>query len=125
MSDTTEQAATASTVLADAEPTPPALDTTRFRRVDFDKPLQRGALTITGVTIRKPDPGALRGLQIMQLIQMDATQVQTLLPRITDPPLTPGDFGPGGVDVVDLVEMAAEVSDFLLARKKSNVFPTA
>lgn len=123
MSDNTAEQASAVTTAVEQPPAPAANPNVKY--VAFDKPLKRGAKEIEGVHLRKPGAPELRGLQIMSLIQMDTNSIQTLLPRITMPPLTPGDFGPDGVDVVDLVEMAAEVSDFLLARKKSNVFPTA
>ena len=90
--------------------------------VPFSKPLPRGATQINGVTLRKPGAPELRGLQMMSLIQMDVVQLETLLPRITIPPLHKGDFAPGpdSVEVSDLFAMGAEVANFLLSPPSSN-----
>lgn len=93
--------------------------------VPFSKFLPRGDTLLKGVTVRKPGAPEMRGLQMMSLIQMDVVQLETLLPRITMPPLHKGDFAPGPnmIDSSDLFMLGAEVANFLLSPPKSSGSP--
>lgn len=93
--------------------------------VPFSKFLPRGQTLLEGVTLRKPGAPELRGLQMMSLIQMDVVQLETLLPRISMPPLHKGDFAPGpdSIEISDLFAMGAEVANFLLSPPKSSGSP--
>ena len=55
----------------------------------LDTPINRGDQTITRVQVRKPNAGALRGLSLVEVLQMNVTALQTLLPRVTEPPRGP------------------------------------
>lgn len=93
--------------------------------VPLSKPLPRGATQINGVTLRKPGAPEMRGLQMMSLIQMDVVQLETLLPRISMPPLHKGDFAPGpdSIEISDLFALGAEVANFLLSPPSSKGSP--
>ncbi|MNG01297.1 Phage tail protein E [compost metagenome] len=82
--------------------------------VTFDTPIVRGTQTITEVTIRKPRSGELRGVTLLNLIQMDVLALRTVLPRITVPPLTEHELG--NMDPADFMACGTAVSSFLLQR---------
>jgi hypothetical protein len=84
--------------------------------VTLDTPIVRGAQTIDQVTLRKPDSGALRGLTLVDLSQLDVNALHKVLPRISQPTLTPADCQ--ALDPADLLALGAEVSGFLLQKAK-------
>ncbi|WP_192858506.1 phage tail assembly protein [Herbaspirillum robiniae] len=79
--------------------------------VVLDEPLIRGKTKITEITLRRPLSGALRGVSLMALMNMDVTALQTVLPRISEPTLTGHDVG--AMDPADLTKCGMEVSFFL------------
>lgn len=82
--------------------------------VTLDAPLQRGETLIETVTIRKPMAGELRGVSLIELMQMDVLALRKVLPRITAPTLT--DLEIGRMDPADLVQCGVAVSSFLLSK---------
>lgn len=83
--------------------------------VDLDTPVVRGQQKIEKLIIRKPISGELRGVTLMDLMQMDVLALRKVLPRITVPPLT--DVEVGNLDPADLVACGVEVAGFLLQKK--------
>ncbi|MDP2127234.1 MAG: phage tail assembly protein [Pseudohongiella sp.] len=83
--------------------------------IELDTPIQRGKKTITHVDVRKPLAGALRGVTLVDVMQMDVMALTKVLPRITDPALTEADIR--NMDPADLVQFGATLSDFLTAKK--------
>ncbi len=59
--------------------------------VILESPIQRGEQTITAITLRRPRAGELRGVKLMDLLQMDVAALHVVLPRITSPMLTTHD----------------------------------
>lgn len=82
--------------------------------IELDEPIKRGDTEITSVTIRKPNSGALRGVRLQALMEMDVNSMTEVLPRLTDPSLTKPEIGamPPG----DLLNMSIEVVNFLLPK---------
>jgi hypothetical protein len=82
--------------------------------VTLDEPITRGTQVITHVTVRRPRAGELRGVQLVNLLQMDVGSLQTVLPRVTVPTLT----GPEVQNLApaDLVQLGTEVAGFLLPK---------
>ena len=99
----------------------------RTATLTLETPIVRGEQRIDAITLRKPAAGELRGLSLADLLRSDVSALQTLLPRITTPPLHAGDFAPGpnSIDIGDLFAMGAEVANFLLSRESSASFPGA
>ncbi|MEY0512955.1 phage tail assembly protein [Providencia manganoxydans] len=80
--------------------------------VKLDEPIKRGETEITEVTLRKPNTGALRGVRLQALMEMDVISMAEVLPRITLPALSKPEImsmSPG-----DLVNLSIEVVNFLL-----------
>lgn len=82
--------------------------------VKLDSPIARGENPITEITLRKPNAGALRGVSLSELLQLDVTALTTVLPRITEPTLTAHDVAQ--MDPADLVQLGGEVAGFLLPK---------
>lgn len=83
--------------------------------VVFDTPIKRGTSEIDRITLRKPQSGELRGLQMATLLQMDVQSLIKLLPRISSPSITEAEVT--AMDPSDLLACGAKVSDFLLQKR--------
>nr|WP_319022848.1 phage tail assembly protein [Salinicola sp. S1-1-8] len=81
----------------------------------LDTPLQRGGKSITEITVRKPLSGALRGVTLSDVLQLDVTALIKVLPRITEPALTEAELR--NLDPADLVQLGGEVAGFLLTKR--------
>ena len=88
--------------------------------VTLDTPIKRGDQTITRVQVRKPNAGALRGLSLVEVLQMNVTALQTLLPRVTEPPLLKNEVA--NMDPADLVALGTEVVAFLVPKAQREAF---
>jgi hypothetical protein len=53
--------------------------------VTLDQPITRDGQTITSITLRKPLAGALRGLSLVSVLNMEVDALSTLIPRISEP----------------------------------------
>lgn len=94
-----------------------------IRTVTLDTPFQRGDVTLEKVSVRKPKSGALRGISLSALLNLDYGALETLLPRITDPLLSKQDVA--ALDPSDLIQLGSEVMDFLLPKDaKAALSPT-
>lgn len=82
--------------------------------ITLEAPLQRGEQTITAITLRKPSAGELRGLSLVNLIQMEVSALTTVLPRITTPVLTTEEIN--RLDLADLMQLGTEVAGFLVPK---------
>jgi len=77
----------------------------------LDEPIARGNTEITEITVRRPKSGALRGVSLLDVLQLNVTALQVVLPRITEPSLTQADVA--ALDPADLLQIGTEVSNFL------------
>lgn len=79
--------------------------------ITLDTSLMMGTQEITQVEVRKPNAKALQGLKIADLIQGDVNAVLTLLPKVTNPTLTPGQVQQ--LDPCDIAQFGAVFIAFL------------
>ena len=87
--------------------------------VHLTRPIARGETTVAFVTLREPDAGAMRGLKLLDVMQMDVSALIRLIPRIADPYLSeadvalmgPADFTRLGMAVVGFFNGAADSPD--------------
>ena len=100
------------TTNATATPAAPAAPAHGAATVTLECPIARVASTITQLHLRKPKAGALRGINLAELLQLRAEAVIVLLPRITEPPLLKHEVE--NMEPVDLIACATEVVDFLV-----------
>jgi len=82
--------------------------------VTLDYPIQRGEQTITAITLRRPRAGELRGVKLMDLVQMDTSALHVVLPRISSPVLTTHDVA--ALEPADIMQLGAEVSGFFMTK---------
>ncbi len=90
--------------------------------VTLSKPIQRGDTTIKQVTLIKPNAGALRGVNLLNVMQVDVNALITLLPRVTDPALIENEVL--ALDPDDLFSLGSEVATFLLPSDVKSQFMT-
>lgn len=98
--------AVASTATADTAPENRYPEASKV--IVLDTPVADG--TINELPLRKPMPGDLRGLKLLDVIQMDAGAVAQLIPRIAVNGFTAQHFYQ--LDPADLLEVMAEVATF-------------
>ncbi len=82
--------------------------------IELDTPIKRGETTHDKLTLRKPMSGELRGVTLVDLVQMDVLALRKVLPRISTPSLT--DHEIGTMDPADLMACGVAVSGFLLQK---------
>ncbi|WP_413874171.1 phage tail assembly protein [Albidovulum sp.] len=85
--------------------------------VTLSAPLDRkGGPMITSVGLRKPDVGALRGMKLTDVLQMDVNAMIRLLPRITTPALLPDEVA--ALDPADFLSIAGTVVGFFMTAEQ-------
>ncbi|WP_426075057.1 phage tail assembly protein [Janthinobacterium sp. DSP2-3-3] len=89
-------------------------DTQNSAVIELDEPIKRGDSFITSLTVRKPKAGALRGISLIELGNLNVSALQIVLPRITEPTLTAHDIA--NMDPADLLAVGAEVAGFLASK---------
>lgn len=82
--------------------------------VTLDTPITRGKSTIDTLTLRKPQSGELRGVQLVELLNMDVATLIKILPRLTSPGITAPEAA--GMDPADLLACGSKISGFLLQK---------
>ena len=81
--------------------------------VPLSVPIKRGNKDISSVELRAPDAGTLRGLKVVDVLQMDVTQHTVLIPRISN--ITAPEFEQLSKDSLsDAVEVMREVTYFFV-----------
>lgn len=85
----------------------------KARTITLDFPFTRGDQTIDSILIQKPVGGAFRGLSLPLVFQGDYDTLEKLIPRITMPVIHREDIASGTLDAADLMQIAAEIVDFL------------
>lgn len=82
--------------------------------VTLDTPIRRGTTSINSITLRKPTSGELRGVSLVELLQMDVGSLIKVLPRISSPSITAVEVA--GMDPADLLALSSKISGFLLQK---------
>ena len=81
--------------------------------VTLSKPIKRSTGDVAELTLRKPATGELRGLKLMDVMQMDVNALGVLLPRIVQPSITKADVD--AMDMADVLELGVAVVGFFEA----------
>ena len=90
------------------------LPTVDDNTVTLDTPIIRGKTVIDSITLRKPQSGELRGVQLIELLNMDVVTLMKILPRISNPGITAPEAA--GMDPADLLACGSKISGFLLQK---------
>ncbi|QBR32946.1 MULTISPECIES: phage tail assembly protein [Pseudomonas] len=80
----------------------------------LDTPILRGKNQIDSLTLRKPQSGELRGVHLVDLLNLDVGALLKVLPRITSPSITAPEAA--GMDPADLLACGNKVAHFLLQK---------
>ena len=91
--------------------------------VTLDFPLKRGDTEVTAITLRKPLAGQLRGVKLVELLNLDVGSVQMVLPRISTPTLLPHEVAQ--LDPADLTELSIKVAGFFARKSTREAYQTA
>lgn len=78
--------------------------------VSLDKPITRDGQTIGLLHLRKPNAGELRGLSLINVLQMDVDALATLVPRIGTPTVHKAEVLQ--MDPADLLALGIVVAGF-------------
>ncbi|APC15111.1 phage tail protein [Pseudomonas frederiksbergensis] len=97
-----------------SEDTTEALPTVEDNTVTLDTPIIRGKTTIDTITLRKPASGELRGVQLVELLNMDVASLIKVIPRISSPGITAPEAA--GMDPADLLACGSKITSFLLQK---------
>lgn len=92
-------------------------------KVELSEPIVRGETKIEAVQLREPSSGELRGISMVDLIQLKADTVHELLPRITEPVLTDDEVK--GLKLSDFFALSSEVANFLVPESATGASRTA
>jgi hypothetical protein len=90
------------------------VSTPDYATIELDSPISRGDQVIDKLQVRKPDAASLRGVKLVDLLQMEVTAIRTLTPRITFPTLTTADVDK--LDPADLVTLGTEIAAFFMKK---------
>ncbi|WP_082601398.1 phage tail assembly protein [Achromobacter sp. Root83] len=110
------------TVPQDINQPAPVIDSDNVKSVDLDEPIKRSSGEITRLLIRKPNAGALRGVTLMALVQVDVGALRTVLPRVCDPILTPAEIN--AMDPADLLNTGATLASFFMSKAERQAIQT-
>lgn len=89
-----------------------AIKDPNIKSITFDEGFKRGEQTVTEITIRKPKTRALRGLTLVNVLQLDVDTLAKLAPRITAPTMSEDDVY--DLSPSDLTKLSKEVIGFFV-----------
>lgn len=87
--------------------------------VELETPLQRGKTTVSEITVRKPMSGGMRGVSLVDIMNLDVAALTKVMPRITTPALTEAELKT--MDIVDLVQLGTALNGFLTPKKYKDI----
>lgn len=100
-------------------PAPTADTRPLFETVTLSVPLQRGETSISALSIRRPKAGELRGLNLQDIITTDIVAMLTLIPRVSEPPITAEEAN--ALDPADLSEIGGAIRGFFMTKGEKAV----
>lgn len=112
MTDKTEAQAVENAETTATQATAPGVPT---EVVELETPLQRGKTLVKEITVRKPMSGGMRGVSLVDIMNLDVAALTKVLPRITTPALTEAELKT--MDIVDLVQLGTALNGFLTPKK--------
>jgi hypothetical protein len=89
-----------------------------IKSIKFDVGFKRGEQTIIDIVIRKPKTRALRGLTLVNVLQLDVDTMAKLAPRITTPTMSENDVY--DLDPVDVTKLCKEVIGFFVTTEEED-----
>lgn len=87
----------------------------QFDVIELDEPIQRGDTQITQVTIRRPNAGEMRGLSMVNVVQMQVDALLTLIPRICEPVLMAQELK--AMNPADFMQIGTVIAQYYVPKK--------
>ena len=87
----------------------------KFQSIELDEPIKRGEVVISQVTLRQPNGGEMRGLSMMDIVQMKTEALFVLVPRISEPVLMANDLKQ--MNPADLMQIATVIAQYYVPKK--------
>jgi hypothetical protein len=84
------------------------------QEITLDTPIKRGETTLSKITLSKPPSGALRGVSVRSVLDMDVDTIIKVVPRISDPKIT--DAEAALIDLPDLMQMGVALASFFMPK---------
>lgn len=98
-------------------------NTVQQRTVTLSQPVKIDGQAETRITLRKPKAGEMRGLMLVNVLQMEVGTLIRLLPRISTPPLAEDQIAE--MDLVDITALGSGVVGFFNGVKLPEDTPAA
>lgn len=89
---------------------------TKLNAVTLSKPIKIDGKDVSEITLRKPNTGELRGLKLVDVLQMDVNSHLELLPRITQPHLSTQQIA--ALDPTDFTDLVSKTLLFFVKPKQ-------
>jgi hypothetical protein len=93
-------------------------DNNERQTVVLQTPIVRGNSSVEDIQVRTPKAGELRGLSLAELLQLNVSALEVLLPRITAPAITEPEVR--NLHPADLVQLGSQVINFLVPADRSD-----
>jgi|LSQX01.3.fsa_nt_gb hypothetical protein len=87
-------------------------------KLELDSGITRGEKQIKELSLRRPTAGELRGLKILELINMDTDTLMKFLPRVTIPSINEAELNQ--MDPADFIKLSTESVGFLMPREQES-----
>ena len=87
---------------------------TTSHTITLDVPIKRGETEITAITLHKPNAGSLRGVSISACMQLEVDAIINVVPRISDPKLTPQEAA--ALDLADITQAGVAIAAFFVPK---------
>lgn len=78
----------------------------------LNTPIKRGDKELTEIVLHKPNVGAMRGISVYALVNMNVDALVAILPKISDPKLTESEIN--NIDLPDLLQIGVLVAGFFV-----------
>jgi len=82
----------------------------------LSKPVKIDGKDVSEITLRKPATGEMRGLSLVNILQMDINTMIKLLPRISNPPLNEQQVAE--LELEDFTELAGKTVLFFAKKEQ-------
>lgn len=82
--------------------------------ITLETPIEREKSSIDKLTLHKPTSGALRGVSVRSVLDMDVDTIVKVIPRIADPKIT--DAEAAKLDLPDLMQMGVALAGFFMPK---------
>lgn len=96
------------------------MEPTKSATVTLDDPIVRGEETITELSLRQPKAGELRGLNMLEVGQLNVDAMIKLIPRIASPMIN--EIEVAAMSPADLLACGVEIGNFLLQKSANSAF---